>query len=524
MDGVCVGWSDYPLRPDATLRFPASPGPCGPRRMVQALSVPLPGCYSPQVHKACVHNQVAALARRSLAPTPSLKEPAPLRSFYRSLSRKARKAFRGERWGLLHTAESYDGALRRRYLEAYRSLLAEPELTRDDWKLGVFVKADKFGFDKLAKPRMIFPRSPRYNLVLASWLKPLEHWLWPWLTARRVGGGGVGRVVAKGLGPVGRAELIRRKMDKFLDPVVFEVDGAAFEAHVVVEALRFEHGFYLSMYGDDPELASVLSRQLFNFGKSRDGVRFSRSGGRASGDFNTGMGNSLLMLGACVQSLKRLCCRRFDLLVDGDNALLFLERSEYARILPRFSEVVTRISAQELVLENPVSRFEHVVFGRSQPVSVGGGVSKMVRPWQRVLSGACASHHNLNHRGAWEGYLRGVALCESVLAAGVPVLWAWCSRLLALTRGARVAHDGAFRDYRVYGVSTSDGREPDPPTAEARESFAVAFGLSVSEQVCFERELLRLNMPASAVDCESPWTTGFDRSPPGLLDGWCMMV
>jgi len=101
--------------------------------------------------------------------------------------------------------------------------------------------------------------------------------------------------VGKGLNPRQRANLIVRKFNQFRDCVVFEVDGKAFEAHVTVPQLEQEHSVYDVAY-QDARLRKVLSRQLELAGVTANGVKFSRPGGRASGDYNTGMGNTLVML------------------------------------------------------------------------------------------------------------------------------------------------------------------------------------------------------------------------------------
>jgi len=145
---------------------------------------------------------------------------------------------------------SYGGSLRKRYLAAESSLMHDGPISSGDYVLRAFLKSEKVQFSKFAKPRMIFPRSPRYNLALASYLKPFEHWLWGNLKSVAQRGVLPSRVVAKGLNPHQRANLIRRKMRGIRDCVVFEVDGKAFEAHVDVRQLLQEDGVYLAAFGD----------------------------------------------------------------------------------------------------------------------------------------------------------------------------------------------------------------------------------------------------------------------------------
>jgi hypothetical protein len=221
----------------------------------------LEGTWVPGVHANCHHNERAALLHRVLGPLPwpDDRPVGPRFSLaFRSLRRLGGR-YCGYKWSHLETAQSYTGAMCRRYLEAERSLRVDGPLTSSDSFLSAFLKAEKITLKSYHKPRMIFPRSPRYNLVLASWLKPFEHWLWGRLTLkwffkdrepvwlkRHLTDHGSTRVVAKGLSPRSRANLIARKFRSFEGCVVFEADGKGFEAHVSTGQIDEEHSVYLA--------------------------------------------------------------------------------------------------------------------------------------------------------------------------------------------------------------------------------------------------------------------------------------
>jgi len=445
--------------------------------------VGVPGTWVPCVHGVCWHNEYVALAKRALGPTPMPGDPgcAQLEAAFGRLRAVARK-YRGSRWGYLETAQSYKGALRRRYLNAYDSLMLEGPLRSSDYKLRSFVKAEKRNVQNVAKPRLIFPRSPRYNLHIASWLKPFEHWLWGNLKSGAVGGVGNSRVVAKGLNAVQRANLIVKKFGTVRDCVVFEVDGRAFEAHLLVQQLRGEQSVYNAAYRD-PELREALSHQLRNKGVTTSGLRFARDGGRASGDFNTGMGNSIVMLAVVMASLSYLNVEEWDTLVDGDNALLFLPRHVSHRVVRDFAEAALFVSGHEMALERATDVIEEVRFGQSAPVFDGVGW-QMVREWRKVISQGTSSHVHLREPRFARSFLRGVALCESSLAHRVPILWTWTRRLLACTEGERAAGLTHLSDYLMLGVDVEScsARQAAEPSWEARQSFHRAFGLTPDEQ------------------------------------------
>jgi len=354
--------------------------------------------------------------------------------------------------------------------------------------LQAFLKGEKLGVGKFTKPRMIFPRSPRYNLTLASWLKPFEHWLWGYLTCRRLFGGSNTRVVAKGLSPRQRASLIVRKFRQFEDCVCFEVDGKAFEAHISRSQLLEEHSVYLAAYRGSKGLQSLLGHQLTLEGVTASGLRFSRDGGRASGDFNTGMGNTLIML-ACVGSALQGRGIPWDVLADGDNALVFVPARYYHQVRSDFGQRVLQESGHEMVLERPAHYLEAVRFGQSAPVDLGPSLGwTMVRDPRKVLSGAFATYKYHHEPKGMLRWVAGVARCEASLAVGVPVLQEWFLKVLKATESVKPLSPEAYRDYFVIGAKLW-GFKPRTPTLTARLSFERAFGVSLGEQLLHEKQV-----------------------------------
>jgi hypothetical protein len=377
--------------------------------------------------------------------------------------------------------------------------------------LSCFLKAEKLNVSrKTPKPRIIFPRDPRYNLVLASRLKPFEHWLWAHLTAdrvRRLGFRcpGSGRLVAKGLNGSQRAGLIEAKLREGFSCV--EVGGAAFEAHVGPSSLKTEHRVYMAAFPGDRTLARLLSCQLRLFGRLPCGARFSREGGRASGDFNTGMGNSLVML--CLVFDVMSDFQDWDCLVDGDNALLFVRTCELSRLMTVVGPRALASCGQELVVERPTSVLEEVVFGQSVPIWFPEG-RRLVRSPFKVLSNMFASHVWLREPVFRREYLIGVARCEASLASGLPLVQAACRRLLEVLGDVPVREHIAFRDWVFLGADPNAPFvyvEPDPAT---RASFEVAFGLSPEAQILAEERLSRMDIPGfgSLYDALEPFEPG----------------
>jgi len=446
---------------------------------------PVEGAWVPQVHRACAHNEVEALKLRlfgsALPPEVFQDVSGEVRGVFARLRSLSRRYNEGK-WTLSETAESYTGLLRRRYVEASLSL-EDDCLNSRDAKVGAFLKAEKINVGpKWAKPRLICPRSPRYNLSLASRLKPFEHWLWGRLTASTFLRGGVGRLSAKGLNPRRRANLIVKKFGRIPDCVVFEADGKAFEAHVGRDQLVQEQSVYKAAFPKDKELVKMLKHQLSLRGRLACGGKFERPGGRASGDFNTGMGNTIIMLCVVVAVMESLGVQ-FDVLVDGDNCLVFLSRPDLPLVMANFASRSRAWSGQELVVERPVDVLEEIRFGQSAPVDLGGEMGWcMVRDYIKVLSCSTSSYRWLREPSFAVVYLQGVARCELSLTRGVPVLQAWALHILGQTPTRKKVKEHPFVDYFVVGAWFAGEQDVLEVSDVARVSFERAFGVSVEEQ------------------------------------------
>jgi len=353
-------------------------------------------------------------------------------------------------------------------------------------------------------------------LELATRLKPFEHWLWGRLTARTFSTGGVGRVVAKGLNAVERAGLIKRKMENLDRCVVVEADGAAFEAHVGRAQLIEEHRVYEAAFPGDKGLRRLLGAQLVLEGKLQCGAKFSREGGRASGDFNTGMGNSLIMLVVVVAVLRRHNVP-FDLLVDGDNALVFLRGGDYSRVMDVFAADVLGCSGHEVTLERPVSVLEEVRFGSSAPV-FSGGCYRMVRDFRAVLSGALSSYKWLREPGFIREWVRGVAAAELSLARGVPVLQTWALELQRQWGGPEGVRVHPHTDLLFKGAWLARSSEQLEVTLEARLSFERAFGVAPDVQLGYERAFESGSWSADSFQRVLLSSFDLDQVPPGFAE------
>jgi hypothetical protein len=385
--------------------------------------------------------------------------------------------------------------MKEKYSRARQSLIEEP-WTRKDSYLNSFVKAEKVNpFAKPTKPRIINARDPRYNLELATYLKPLEHYLWRVLKGV-CPGVARSRVVGKGLNSFERAELIVEKMEGMPNGVAFEVDGSAFEAHCTQESLTYEHRVYRSAYPGDENLNRLLERQLELVGCTAGGIKYRRKGCRASGDFNTGMGNTLICI-ATIETVmgelrREIPGLKYDMLVDGDNAVLFMPHEHVHQVRERFSAVCTLLTPQEMTLGAIAYTPEEVTFGQSHPVKVAGKW-RMVREVYKVLSNTFSSHRHLEHRNFGLRFLKLVAHAEMLLNEGVPVLGPWFRKARAqLSWSKDLPEPRDYLEFHQLEVLNrmKEAVKDTPISAETRLSFARAFGISPDQQVRLEQTLV----------------------------------
>lgn len=492
--GLFVG----PLAPRARLDVPADAAlTCDikPGVVYRAHVPAIPGTWRAIIHSSCVHNEIAALRHRMLKEY----ELKPLSDYVEAefdrLAAYCARKYPGVKATPADVVASYHGPLRLRYERARDFLIEGGKPSSRDARISAFVKREKFPpHGKIYKPRLICAREPVFNLSLATYLKPLEEWLWGrWRSEPCWGLSDRTRIVGKGLSPWARANLIRRKWAQFGDPVAFEIDASSFESHVTTDQLHCEHRVYTRCYPGDSQLRWLLSKQRRNRGRTMHGVRFARDAGRASGDFNTGLGNTVVFVTVVVANLKQLQGivpgLRFDVLGDGDNCVVFTERQHEPQIRALLPALIFESSGHEIDCGGTADFVEQVEFGQSRPVETGSGWV-MVRNPRKALSHAFTSHKHYSEPKFGRAVMASVAQCELSLNAGVPVLGpyfeAWHHEL-----GPSGLDPTIFFEWRHRFVAAAQA-QPREITEVARLSFERAWGLSPEGQRRLELQLRRV--------------------------------
>jgi len=372
------------------------------------------------------------------------------------------------------------------YAEAVESLSQRPVEPRDAW-LTTFVKAEKINLSKKGDPapRVIQPRTPRYNAVVGTYLKRLEKSVYRWIAQV------FGEVtVLKGYNAADSGRLMREKWDRYSRPVAVGLDASRFDQHVSLDALEWEHGVYLDCFypSERRELARLLKWQVRNRGVARatDGhIRYEVEGCRMSGDMNTALGNCLLM-SAMVYSYLRERGITASLANNGDDCVVIME----AKDLPRFTTGLTQWFLEmgfTMKVEEPVRVFEKIEFCQTHPLWTPSGWV-MCRDGLVAMAKDCHSVLPLEQRTMALGYATAVGECGLAMAGGVPVFQEFYLALLRMGRGVRIGKHPALES-GFARLSAGMARKVADVDDNTRVSFWEAFGILPSLQVQLEEAL-----------------------------------
>lgn len=489
------------------------------KRHLIRLVPPIPGLWTCFTHAECACNEIISARNRVLGEVP-LPDEWGLTAMRKEMRRLAEKAGTFEPWSFERVINSFSSDRRKRYQAAYDDLQVSP-LDYRDATISAFVKAEKI--NPLEKenpdPRMIQARDPRYNLVIAKYLRPVEHFIYN--IKDQYGH----RMVAKGLNQADRASLLKEKFQMFDDPVCFSIDASRWDKHVSLDVLKIEHSFYQKCLPDYPEFDRLLKWQQVNRVRTANGVKYTCTGGRMSGDINTALGNCLLMVIMVLAAMKSIRVK-FSIMDDGDDCLIIVERRDFDRVISQLPGLFLKFG-QELKVENVSDNVRGVVFCQSKVVS-NGTSDIFVRDWRKVLSHACCGTRHWNDPNLVRPMCGLVGTCELALNAGVPVLQAFALALIRISKGKVAALDKMAATGLVYRVkaefgnleSARDHAKARPITDEARAAFEEAFDCPVWEQLAIEERLAEWDIESThAKTLPDEWGPSWEdcRSPEAMI-------
>lgn len=393
----------------------------------------------------------------------------------------------------------YGGAKLRCYSEAVDSLELT-QLERGDCMVKVFTKAE-YRKPKGA-PRAIQPRSPRYNVCLGRYLKPIEHPIY-FAIDKIFDPSGTHRTVAKGMNNAERGNVIRDMWASFPDPVAIGLDASRFDQHINKLLLEHEQKVYhmwSSGKGREglPDLCELLKSQMFNRGKykGKDGViRYCVEACRMSGDMNTSLGNVIDMC-TCMFSWIEKCelLGQVMLLNDGDDCVIIMDRRNMRKFQQGLDDWFARLGLT-MEVDGIYETLESIEFCQSRPVQLDeiGNYCMVPRATKRLYSDMITTK-DVYARKVYNKQVGAVAGCGLASSSGLPIFQSFYSYI---GRGAKawIPVEGdmyfKFRQELIQGMIPKCREVCDA----TRVSFYLAFGITPSEQVELEQYYTNLRPP-----------------------------
>lgn len=358
--------------------------------------------------------------------------------------------------------DAYDGAKKRRYKTA-REELRGVDKTRAWAAVQMFVKPDRYDasnvYDKA--PRAIQFRHPCFNLRIARFLKSFEHAYY-----QHVDWTGY-KVVAKGQNNVERATNIVETSAMFRNPVYVLMDHKKFDAHVTVPHLLMLHRIYNRCFRDR-RLSRLLQYQIKNRGFSKGGIRYKVTGTRMSGDYDTGLGNTLLNH-YLIYTVLYGC--KYHLLLDGDDSVVVMEADDVHKLdADKFLELGMETDIQV------VRELSEVEFCRAKLLVLDP--PRFARDPIRALSNMTVSFKSYPSSGALQ-YVAGLGTGEAAASNGVPIIGPIAWKMSQ-------AHAKPIVDENIKYMYGAAG-DPLDITDEARAMLYDQYGISPEMQKAMEQ-------------------------------------
>lgn len=384
--------------------------------------------------------------------------------------------------------DCYQGRKRTIYENARESLL-ERGLERKDGDLKTFIKAEKFNVSlkKDPAPRVIQPRSPRYNVELGRYLKKFEHHAYKTLDS--IWGG---PTVMKGYTVEEVALHIREAWTQFQTPVAVGFDMSRFDQHVSVAALEFEHSCYLACFKGDAWLEELLKMQLSNHGvgfASNGLIRYTKKGCRMSGDMNTALGNCLL---ACLIT-KHILKVKGRLINNGDDCVFICESSDLPHVVSNLTTGWRKFGFK-CIAEDPVYEIEEIRFCQMAPI-FDGETWVMVRDPEISMSKDCYSLVHWNNERNAKQWLKAVGQCGMRIAGGVPVVQEFYQKYIDTGGDVKMSKGISEQSAAgIYMMAEKSKRGYREISQEARYSFYKAFGVTPDQQIALESNIRNVSI------------------------------
>nr|QTJ63579.1 RNA-dependent RNA polymerase [Neuropteran tombus-related virus] len=279
-----------------------------------------------------------------------------------------------------------------------------------------FSKIEKMSTSRYKPPRLIQARHATHNIIMGSYIKPLEYSLFKNNKNKHHFG-------------KGNFDQVAQKIQKFLSKYdhYTELDFDSFDAHVTPEHLKVTHTYYNSCFKHDPELGHILKKTIKNVCVTRQGDKWKILGTRMSGDVDTSLGNSLIVYALLKQLLEELEMEG-DAIVNGDDSIIFTNKpidiKKAVEILKKYNMTAK--------MKESVKNIHTVDFCQSRFVYKSNGKPTMMMDPERVYSKFGMTHRVVT-RDSYLHFLYELTECLGLTHCNTPIGYSWLDNLPAMT-------------------------------------------------------------------------------------------
>jgi len=345
------------------------------------------------------------------------------------------------------------------------------------------------GTVKAPVPRLINPRSPRYNCKLGCYTIACEHTIYA-----NIGTMFGKPCIAKGMNMHQRAQALREQWDDFKDPVYVGMDASRFDQHTGRLGLEFEHKLLRLHFQGDKTLKWLQRAQLRNimYGRTPDGqIRADLGDMRMSGDMNTALGNCVITSALLWMRVQELGIKAYAM-VDGDDSGLIMEREDYDRYVDGAAAWFLEYG-YTMIIEDPVDVFEKIVFCQTQPVYTSTGW-RMVRDPRKALNNDYAGYQQCSNPLYVRQLFHSIGSAGMSLASGVPIMQEFYAMGMKLGTAPRRVKLMEMSLHGWHHLAKLEGKKKwSEVTTDARLSFWRAFDIAPHVQVAMEQEFRRMD-------------------------------
>jgi len=381
--------------------------------------------------------------------------------------------------------DTYRGTKRAMYERTAERLLIDP-LSRKDAYIMPFIKDEKTNLTRKDDPcpRIIQPRSARFNVAIGVHLKPMEKPIFRGIAT--IFGS---TTVMKGLNADQRGRAIAKKWGRFTSPFAILLDASRFDQHCSREIIAWEHSIEEAIAIDRTELARLnrmRSRNVCFARTDRGGYKYTLNGVRMSGDMDTAMGNCLTMCAMTYSFMTSIGVSKFEYANDGDDGVLIVEGGDADLVLKSFKCYFLKFG-YTMKLEGTSSTLEGIEFCQARPVWDGEGYRLVRDP--RV----CLGKDSISLKGSTDVdtmlHLRNsVGWCGLSLAGDMPIFNEFYRSMINTSGRPRVDPTTGMQ-FLAVGMEAKYAQ----PSDEVRLSFYRAFDIAPDEQLAIETDIRKFH-------------------------------